>query len=61
MTEALLTFSRFQLEELLESVGDQTGVVRIVWRPEDFPEESDFYIQKEFRLMPQRALLEEEE
>lgn len=55
MTESVLTLSRFQLEELLESVDSETQIVTLVWRHEDFPDECDFYIQKEFRLMPGRG------
>jgi hypothetical protein len=47
-----MTMSFHQLEMLLDSVDVDTGLVRLVWRREDFEEDGDFYIQKEFRLMP---------
>lgn len=44
-----------QLEMLLDDVEIDTGLVRLVWRDEDFAEDGDFYLQKEFRLMPGRS------
>lgn len=58
-----MTLSLHQLEMLLDEVDIETGLVQLVWRRDEFPEEGDFYIQKEFRLLPGRepARSQEEE
>ena len=57
-----MTLSIYQLEMLLDEV-DINGLVQLVWRRDEFPETGDFYIRKEFRLMPGRepATSQEEE